>query len=182
MKFAYIRVSTREQSLEMQKNALKSYDCDREYEDDGISGKTMDRPGLISMLDQLRTGDEVYVYSLSRLGRNTLEIIALVENWNKRDIKLISHTEQIDCRSPMGRMFLGIIALMAQLERELTEERRIQGIKTARENGVKFGRKTVLTPEQTSFILASPNVTIREWMERYNVSRSTICRVKRVSK
>ena len=178
MKFAYIRVSTREQSLEMQKNALKSYDCEREYEDDGISGKTMDRPGLISMLDQLRPGDEVYVYSLSRLGRNTLEIIALVEDWNKRDIKLISHTEQIDCRSPMGRMFLGIIALMAQLERELTEERRIQGVKAARENGVKFGRKAVLTDEEVFWIRQNPKIPYRVWMEKYGVSRSSVARAK----
>lgn len=178
MKFAYIRVSTREQSLEMQKNALKFYECERYFEDDGISGKTMDRPGLISMLDQLRSGDEVYIYSLSRLGRNTLEIIALVEDWNKRDIKLISHTEQIDCRSPMGRMFLGIIALMAQLERELTEERRIQGIKTARENGVKFGRKPALTDEEVAWIRQNPNIPYRVWVEKYGVSRSSIARAK----
>jgi len=68
---------------------------------------------------------------------------------------------------------------MAQLERELTEERRIQGIKTARENGVKFGRKVKLTDEQTAYIKQNPHTSIGTWVEKYGVSRSTVHRAKR---
>ena len=179
MKIAYIRVSTKEQSLEMQKNALSKYDIEKWIEDDGISGKSMDRPGMDKLLEILRPGDEVYVYSLSRLGRNTVELLSLAEDFQSRGIKLNSHTESIDATSPMGKMFFGMIALMGQLERELTEERRIQGVKTARDNGVKFGRKARLTAEQAAYIKQNPHVSIGVWIEKYGVSRSTVHRAKR---
>ena len=178
MNIAYIRVSTVDQSLEMQRNALAKYGIEKWLEDDGVSGKSMDRPGMNKLLEILRDGDHVYVYSLSRLGRNTVELLTLGEEWGRREIKLTSHTENVDPTTPMGRMFFGMIALLAQCERELIEERRIQGIKTARENGVKFGRKTVLTDEETAWIRQNPNIPYRVWMEKYGVSRSSIARAK----
>ena len=180
MRFGYIRVSTVEQSLEMQKNALKGYEVERWFDDDGISGKSMDRPGMNQLKEYLRRDDTLYVYSLSRLGRNAIEIMQFTEHLISQGVALVSHTESIDTTTPMGRMFFGMITLMGQLERELIRERTVQGLKTARDNGVILGRKNRLTPEQVAFIRANPKTSIGGWMGKYNVSRSTVMRAKRV--
>lgn len=178
MNFHYYRVSTDSQTLDMQIGALKNYPKDREYKDEGISGKNMDRPGFKALLDQLREGDTVYCYSLSRIGRNALELIQLSEDFNKRGINLVSHVEKLDTTTPMGRFGFILICGIAQLERETTEERRLQGIKVAREKGVKFGRKKVLTVEEIAYI-KSCGLPLQDLVERYGVSLSTIKRARK---
>ena len=106
MRFGYIRVSTVEQSLEMQKNALKGYEVERWFDDDGISGKSMDRPGMNQLKEYLRRDDTLYVYSLSRLGRNAIEIMQFTEHLISQGVALVSHTESIDTTTPMGVCFL----------------------------------------------------------------------------
>lgn len=178
MHFHYLRVSTDSQTVDMQKNALSVYPCDREYIDMGISGKTMDRPQLEKMMDTLRKGDVIYVYSLSRLGRDTSGLIALANTLEKLGVSLVSHTEKIDMSSPMGKFFFTLLASLGQLERELIEERRIQGVKTALANNVRFGRKQKLTEEQTMFVRTS-TLSVKALSDRYSVSESTIKRAKK---
>jgi len=181
MRVSYLRVSTKDQSIEMQRNALMKYQIEREFVDDGVSGKSMEgRAGLKECLDFLREGDELYIYSLSRLGRSTEDLMKIASELSTRRISLISHTEFLNCSTSMGRFFFTILSALAQMERELTDERRIQGTLTAKANGVKFGRKKSLSDEQLAYLKGNPNLPIRHFMEKWEVSRSTIMRAKKL--
>lgn len=180
MRISYLRVSTKDQSIQMQRNALSKYNIEREFIDEGVSGKSMEgREGLADCLEFLREGDELYIYSLSRLGRSTSDLMAIASELATRNISLISHTEFINCSSSMGRFFFTVLSALAQMERELTEERRIQGTKTALANGVKFGRKKSLSDEQLAYLKGNPEKPINHFIEKWGVSRSTIMRAKK---
>lgn len=178
MNFHYYRVSTDSQTLDMQVNALSIYPCDKVFKDEGISGKNMDRPGLQTMFSQLRRGDTIYCYSLSRIGRNALEMLQMAEEMVRDGINLVSHVEKLDTTTPMGRFGFLLICGIAQLEREMIEERRLQGIKAAKEKGTKFGRKNSLTVEEIAYIKTC-NLPNQELMNKYKVSLSTIKRAKK---
>lgn len=178
MDFHYYRVSTDSQSIDMQVNALAGYPKDREFTDMGVSGKNMDRPQFQAMLDQLRSGDVIYCYSLSRIGRNALELIQLSEKLTLMGVGLVSVVEKLDTTTPMGRFSFVLISGLAQLERETIEERRIQGIKTAKEKGTKFGRKHSLSIEEIAYVKTC-NLPNQDLAEKYKVSLSTIKRAKK---
>jgi DNA invertase Pin-like site-specific DNA recombinase len=178
MHFHYHRVSTSTQETDMQVNALQGYPCDRTYSDEGVSGKNLDRPQFQLMLNSLREGDTVYCYSLSRIGRNTIDLIQLSEQFKKMSVTLVSHTEKIDTSTAMGVFFFTLMAALGELERSITEERRIQGVKTARENGVKFGRHSKLSDHDKTFIKSSP-MCPSILASRYAVSLRTIQRIKK---
>jgi DNA invertase Pin-like site-specific DNA recombinase len=162
----------------MQINALQNYPCDRTYSDEGVSGKNLDRPQFQLMLNSLREGDTVYCYSLSRIGRNTIDLIQLSEKFKAMNVTLVSHTEKIDTSTAMGVFFFTLMAALGELERSITEERRIQGVKTARENGVKFGRHSKLSDHDKAFIRSS-SMCLSILASRYDVSLRTIQRIKK---
>lgn len=178
MNFHYIRFSTAEQTADMQIEALKSYPMDKRFVDEAQSGKNMDREQFKNMVDQLRKGDTIYCYSLSRIGRNTVELIQLSNRLDELGVSLVSHVESLNTASPIGRFFFTLMAALAQFERENIEERRIQGIKAAREKGTKFGRRASLSDEQIAYIkiCGLPNAVLSE---KYGVSLSTVKRAKK---
>lgn len=144
MLIGYARVSTQDQNLELQTQALKSADCERIYED-RLSGKRADRPGLAGAMEALRADDTLVVWKLDRLGRSLRQLISFVEELSRRGVHFRSLTDNIDTSTPGGRFFFHIMASLAEMERELIVERTRAGLKAARALGRTGGRRRLMT-------------------------------------
>lgn len=145
MKIGYARVSTEEQNLDMQHHALEAAGCERIFEDQGISGAAVDRPGLEQALKHLRKGDVLVVWKLDRLGRSLPHLIEVVTDLKDRGIGFLSLQEQINTTHSGGRFYLHILAALAEFEREMIKERTKAGMAAARRRGVRLGRPHKLT-------------------------------------
>ncbi|WP_246021468.1 recombinase family protein [Arthrobacter echini] len=141
--FGYARVSTVEQNADLQHAALKAAGCTRIFTDHGVSGTRASRPELDKLLDHLREGDEVVVWKLDRLGRNTRNLLALIDDLEQRGVHFRSVTEGISTTGPMGRAMLTVMSAFAQLERDQLAERTRAGMAIAAEHGRKAGRREV---------------------------------------
>ncbi|MDX2358565.1 recombinase family protein [Dietzia sp. PP-33] len=176
----YARVSTADQSLDSQLDALRDAGCGIVYTDHGVSGTTTTRPGLDAALAHLRAGDVFTVVRLDRLGRTTKHLIATVEQFEADGVQFASLTEGIDTTTPAGRMMFTVLCAVAQMERDLIAERTRAGLDAARARGRKGGRKPALTPrqvEQVRRMRHEQDATLEEIADTFNVSRSTIIRV-----
>lgn len=140
--FAYARISTDKQELARQLDALEKHGYD-EIIQEKYTGTKKDREGLNSLLSQLRKGDTVVVESISRLGRNTIDILTIIDDLNKQGINFVSLKENIDSSTPTGTAMLGMIAVISQLERDLIAERTKEGLAAVKARGVKLGRPKV---------------------------------------
>src|SRR5271157_2540799 len=118
------------------------------FKDDGLSGTTTKRPALSRCLKTLQQGDTLIVWKLDRLGRNLRDLIAMLDDLRARGVKFCSLTEAIDTDTPTGRAMWQMIGVLAELERSLIAERTRAGVKAAQTRGVKFGRKSKLTPDR----------------------------------
>ncbi|WP_369021749.1 recombinase family protein [Paenarthrobacter ureafaciens] len=143
-RIGYARVSTRDQNLDLQLDALRAAGCDPIY-DDTLSGSRSQRPGLTRALDQLRDGDTLVVWKLDRLGRSVKDLLDFAGGLNDRGIGFVSLTDSIDTTTASGRFFFNVMASLAQMERELMIERTQAGLQAAREQGRVGGRKRVMT-------------------------------------
>lgn len=139
MKLAYIRVSTVEQNLERQYENLKNYGIEKYFEEK-VSGSTINRPKLKEMMEWARAGDTVYIDEFSRLARNTRDLLDIVETLTQRGVQVISHKEKVDFSTPQGKLFLTLIASLAEFELELRKERQREGIAIAKAAGKYKGR------------------------------------------
>lgn len=139
MIIGYARVSTADQNLDRQKDALEQYGIERLY-CEKMSGTKKSRPELDRMLSELNEGDAVVIESLSRLGRSTKHLLELVEELNKRNVRLISLKETIDTTSSTGRLLFTILSSLAQFERDVLVERTQEGLAAARARGRCGGR------------------------------------------
>ena len=178
MLIAYARVSTDDQSLDLQYDALTKAGCERIF-DDKASGARDDRPGLVDALSHCRAGDVLCVYKLDRLGRTTRGLLELVEDLRKREIGFRSLSDSIDTTTTMGRFFFTVMAGLAEMERDLIRERTMAGLAASRARGRKGGRKPKLTTQQICHarkLLADPEVTIKEVAASLKVNRATIYR------
>lgn len=139
--YGYARVSTDDQDLTLQRDALIKAGCDPEwiYEEHGSGGR-MDRKQLRNCIRSMRRGDRLMVWKLDRLGRTLTGVIETVEELTSEGIELVSLTEQIDTTSAMGRAFFQIALVFAELERALISERTKAGIAVAKERGARFGQ------------------------------------------
>ena len=141
MVYGYERVSTTEQNLGRQRERLLQAGVEAEHIfSDKISGKDMNRPNLKNLLSHLREGDELVVLSLDRLGRNSRDIITLVDNLRSKRIKLRLLDMDIDSDSPVGKLIIAIMAELAEVERLNILEHQRQGIELAKAEGRKNGR------------------------------------------
>jgi len=136
----YARVSTADQNMALQLDALRAAGVDRVFRDQGISGSTSSRPGLDLCLDHLREGDVLTVWKLDRLGRSTRHVLAVIDELTSRGIGFRSITEGLHTDGPMGKAMLTIMAAFAQLERDTIIERTRAGLAAAAANGRKGGR------------------------------------------
>jgi DNA invertase Pin-like site-specific DNA recombinase len=142
IKFGYARVSTDAQSLDRQIDALKNYGVD-ELLTEKMTGTKRSRPELDRLIDKMRAGDTVVIESLSRLGRSTKDLLALVELFNERGVVLVSLKENIDISTPTGKLLVTVLSALCQFERDLTVQRTNEGLTAARARGRKGGRPPV---------------------------------------
>src|SRR6478735_458524 len=140
----YARVSTEDQRLDLQKDALKAAGCRKIFED-RASGARSERPGLTQALSHLRPGDTLVVWKLDRLGRTTHQLVGLLEQFESEGIKLRSLQDGIDPSTSMGKAMLQIGAVFAEMERNLVRERTKAGLAAARARGRLGGRKPKLS-------------------------------------
>jgi DNA invertase Pin-like site-specific DNA recombinase len=144
-RLGYAPVSTDEQDETLQLQKLDEHGCSLYFVDHGISGTTTRRSRLDAMLAEMRPGDTVVRYPLSRLGRNTRHIIDLDERFARERVYLASATEPIDTTTPTGRFTFTLLAALATMEREILAERTWDGIAAARSKGKKVGRPEALS-------------------------------------
>lgn len=144
MQVGYARVSTKDQDLSLQYEALNQLGCDKIYEDQ-ISGAKASRKGLNLALEVLREGDSLVVWKLDRLGRSVKDLVTMVGELEHRGIHFKSLTDNIDTSTPAGRFFFHVMASPAQMERELMVERTRAGLDAARKRGRVGGRKRLMT-------------------------------------
>jgi len=144
MLIGYARVSTEEQNLTLQIDALRKSGCRKTFTD-RLSGTRTDRPGLNEALSHLREGDTLVVWKLDRLGRSVKGLVDLVGELERQNVHFKSITDGIDTCTPAGRFFFHVMASLAQMERELIVERTRAGLAAARRLGRVGGRKRSMT-------------------------------------
>lgn len=147
MQYGYARVSTFDQNLELQLEALNRLECDQIFEDK-ISGAKSKRPGLDKMMKKLRPGDTVVVWKLDRLGRSLIHLVDLLRYFRSNNIEFISITEGIKISTSIGRFAYTMLSAAAEMERENIIERTRAGLAVARAKGRIGGRRPKLTAEQ----------------------------------
>lgn len=139
-KIGYARVSTKDQNLDSQLDALNKAGCEKIYQDK-ISGREYNREGLKACIEYLRPGDTLVINRLDRLGRSVKETLELCDQFNKREIKLVSLQDNLDTSTAVGRFTMQILASLAEYNRNLIVEGCQAGIEAAKKRGVKFGRR-----------------------------------------
>ena len=177
MLIGYARVSTQDQNLELQREALAKAGCQKVFEDK-VSGTRADRPGLGKTLEMLREGDTLVVWKLDRLGRSVKQLVDLVGELHKQGVQFRSLTDSIDTGTPSGRFFFHVMASLAQMERELIVERTREGLRAARAKGRVGGRKRSMTDSKVASArkLLASGVPPREVAENLGVSVPTLYR------
>jgi DNA invertase Pin-like site-specific DNA recombinase len=173
----YARVSKDEQNLDLQLDALNAAGVERIFSDKE-SGAKADRKGLAETLSHLRAGDVLTVWKLDRLGRNTIQLMMLLNQLHERGVEFKSLTEGIDTTTAFGRFFFTMSAALSQLERDRLIERTRAGLKSAKARGRTGGRRPKLTAEQIEMakgLLASGKAP-RDVAKAFGVGRSTLYR------
>ncbi len=147
MKIGYARVSTDDQNMSLQLDALQAAGCDEVFQDH-VSGAAMKRPGLDAALAALQPGDVLTVWRLDRLGRTMPHLVTTVADFAERGIGFQSITEAMDTTTAGGELLFHVMGALAQFERRLNAERSRAGIDAARRRGKHLGRPADLTPEK----------------------------------
>lgn len=178
MLIGYARVSTEDQNLDGQLDALKAVGAERIFTDK-LSGKTRQRPELEKLLEQLRADDVVVVTKYDRLARTLSDLMGIVEAIREREAGFRSLGEDIDTTTPAGRLIFHVFGSIAEFERERIVERTREGLAAARKRGRVGGRPSALTPEAREQVrkLRDEGVKTAEIARMFKVSRSTVFRV-----
>ena len=177
-KIGYARVSTKEQSLDLQLDALRQVGCIKIFEDHG-SGSSFDRPGLKACMDYLRPGDALVVWKLDRLGRSLQELLKTVNDLNDKGVGFISLTEGFDTTTANGKLIFSIFGALAEFERAIIRERVNAGLDAARARGVKCGRKKKIQDdklEYMKYLYRERGKTVKEICKELGISRATFYR------
>jgi DNA invertase Pin-like site-specific DNA recombinase len=177
MLIGYARVSTEEQSLDLQTDALKAAGCGRVFSEKA-SGASVERKALTELLHFIREGDTLVVYKLDRLGRSLPHLLETVSSLEARGVGFKSITEGIDTSTPGGRLVFHIFGSLAEFERDLIKERTTAGLEAARVRGRVGGRPQAMTSEQVkqARALAVANIPIGNICKTLGISRSTYYR------
>jgi len=185
VKFGYARVSTTDQSLDVQIDELTKWGVDRIFAEKASGRDTKNRAEFHKMMEFLREGDTVVVTKLDRLGRNFKQLVELMEHFKERNITFVSIKDGIDTSTITGKFMFNILAAVAEMERELILERTQAGREAARARGRLGGRPTKKTRFQIQRILEDYNnkdLTINEICEIHEISRGTLFRYVRLAK
>jgi DNA invertase Pin-like site-specific DNA recombinase len=178
LNIGYARVSTDEQSLDLQLDALRAAGCQRVFSDQGMSGGTTDRPGLKQAMSAARAGGKLVVWRLDRLGRSLPHLIRLVEELGERGIQFHSLMENIDTSSSSGRLIFHIMGALAEFERNLISERTRAGMAAARVRGARLGRRSALSAPDICQLKNAhkAGVELSTLTNRFGVSERTLRR------
>ena len=178
MKIGYARVSTDEQNLNLQEDALRAAGCEKIFMETA-SGVSKDRPELRAALTFARDGDTLVVWKLCRLGRSLSQLIQTVEKLNKEGIQFECLSPGMDTTTPSGKMIFGLFAVLAEFERDLLTERTNAGLAAAKARGRVGGRPKAVRSKQVPAIQLAheEGVNIASIARDFKVSRSTINRV-----
>ena len=176
MKLGYARISTRDQSLNLQIDALKKAGCKRIYTDIASGAKSE----LTKMLENLRTDDVIVIWKLDRLGRSLKHLVELVAELLEKGVGLQSLNDPIDTTTAQGRLIFNIFASLAEFEKDLISERTRAGLSAARARGRKGGRPKGLSEQSEVIARAAESLykekqlTIKEITERLGIAKSTL--------
>jgi DNA invertase Pin-like site-specific DNA recombinase len=173
MLLGYARVSTDDQNLDLQRDALRATGCEKLFED-RLSGAKAARPGLTLLLEVARTGDVIVVWRLDRLGRTLHDLILLAKQLEEAGIGLVSLQEKIDTSSSGGRLIFHMFGALAEFERHVIRERTQAGLNAARARGRKGGRPKSLDP-------AKRQLAVKLYNDRQHTI-AEICRMMGISK
>jgi len=178
MLIGYARVSTLDQTLALQQDALTAAGCEDIYTDT-VSGSVTERPGLTQALSHLRPGDTLVVWRLDRLGRSLTHLIETVRQLQERGVGFRSLQEQIDTTTSGGKLVFHVFGALAEFERDLIRERTHAGLQAARARGRLFGRPKALTARQVKQLQSlakDEGNTVGEICQTLGISRSTYYR------
>ena len=176
MLIGYARVSTDDQNLDLQRDALQAVGCERVFED-MVSGARADRTGLVTLMSMLRAGDTVVIWRLDRLGRSLKNLIELVERLESAKVGLRSLQENIDTTSSGGKLVFHLFGALAEFERNLIRERTQAGLVAARARGRMGGRPKRLDPVKLALAVKlhrERNHTVEEICKMMGISKSTL--------
>ena len=171
----YARVSTADQNLRLQHDALAAVGCETVFED-RASGSKAERPGLADALAYGRRGDALVVWKLDRLGRSMAHLIETVRGLDAKGVGFRSLTEGVDTTTPGGTLVFHLFGALAQFERDLIRERTNAGLKAAEARGRKGGRKPVVTPDKLAraHVHLAGGLTVREAAARVKVGKTAL--------
>ncbi|MGR9190485.1 recombinase family protein [Rhizobium leguminosarum] len=178
MRIGYARVSTLDQHLDLQINALRASGCERIFHDH-VSGAERNRPGLSAALRILKRGDTLVVWKMDRIGRSVMHFVNLMSRLRKRGVQFVSITESFDTSSPIGRLMMHMLGAFAEFEKEVIQERTRAGLAAARQKGQLLGRRPLLNAEQRAEIIervASGVELPTDLAKRFHVHPRTIRR------
>ena len=170
MNYGYARVSTDEQTVNLQLDGLSH--CDEIFVDQGLSGMSQDRPQLLALLDAVTEGDTIIVWKMDRLTRSLKHLLDLSEELSQRGVDLVSLSDPIDTSSAQGKAFFRIMGVLAEMERDMIRERTVAGIRAAQARGTHCGRPRVLGVDQ---------LTLARQMMAEGQSQRRVARILKVS-
>ncbi len=177
MKLGYARVSTQDQSLELQKDALLKEGVELEciYEEK-VTGTKTDRPKLQELLSYARKGDQIVVYKLDRLSRSTKHLIELAEELEEREIELVSIQDKIDTTNAIGKAMFKMLAVLSEMERDIISERTKAGLESARARGRNGGRPKMDKEklDHAITLYETGKYSIKEITEKTGVSKAKL--------
>ena len=179
MKIGYARVSTKEQELSLQLDALKKAGCTKIYQEK-ITGAKKERPELQKLLDHLREGDTVVIWKLDRLGRSLKDLVSLINDIQGRGAGLKSLNDAIDTSTPSGKLTFHLFAALAEFERDIIRKRTLAGLEAARARGRNGGRPKGLSKEaQHKAVVAEKlykegELTTTQICKELSISRNTL--------
>ncbi|MBU8855420.1 recombinase family protein [Bacillus sp. FJAT-26377] len=177
MKIGYARVSTADQSLDLQLDALKGFGCEEIFQEK-VSGAKDDRRELANALRTVRRGDTFVVYKLDRLARSTKKLIEIAETLKVREVEFVSIQDKVDTSTAAGKAMFGMLSVLAEFERDIIRERTMAGLKAARARGRKGGRpkKDQKKLDAAVALYESKQYTLQEIKEHTSVSPTSLYR------
>lgn len=178
MHIGYARVSTEDQHLHLQIDALKKAGCEKIFTDE-MSGAKSERPGLHEALSFVRQGDTLVVWRLDRLGRSLKDLIDRVEELKGRQVQFRSLNENIDTSSSGGKFMFHIFSALAEFERDLIRERTMAGLMAARARGRLGGRPKIMPMEKIKMaasLMKDPSLSVKDICRNLGISRTTLYR------
>jgi DNA invertase Pin-like site-specific DNA recombinase len=182
MLIGYARVSTHDQTLALQQDALEKAGCSKIFTD-VISGAKVERNGLAEALEYVRAGDTLVVWRLDRLGRSLKDLIEKLTELHNRKIGFKSLTENIDTTTSGGKLIFHIFGALAEFERDLIKERTEAGLQAARERGRRGGRPKALTEKKLAMaraLYADKRNTINEICKTLSISKTSLYRYLKI--